>query len=237
MLQHRTYRLPCAKFEKFAAAAIFPLEWTRRDDKTVVAVLWMLVLSALPLAGTDASDLQRTAAAKMRTAIEKQQASVRRQQPGGDGFFISGWLNSVKLVTPRAPLAGDCDPLAVEALGEIVNRASAEHGVAAPIVRAVIAQESGGRPCVVSPKGAQGLMQLMPATQADLGVTDPFDPAQNVNAGAAYLRQLLDRYKQNLRLALAAYNAGPGRVDEHRKVPAIAETQDYVDSILSALTP
>jgi hypothetical protein len=71
MLQHRTYRLPCAKFEKFAAAAIFPLEWTRRDDKTVVAVLWMLVLSALPLAGTDASDLQRTAAAKMRTAIEK----------------------------------------------------------------------------------------------------------------------------------------------------------------------
>ncbi len=85
-------------------------------------------------------------------------------------------------------------------------------GVSPKLVRALVKRESAGKPCAVSPKGAQGLMQLMPATQSDLGISDPFDAEANVNGGVRYLKQMLDRYEGNTALALAAYNAGPQRV-------------------------
>jgi soluble lytic murein transglycosylase-like protein len=132
---------------------------------------------------------------------------------------------------------GDCEPIADDEIASITARAAVQHGVPASLIRAVIARESGGKPCAVSPKGARGLMQLMPGTQSDLGVSDPFDPVQNVTAGAAYLKQMLDRYRQDLRLALAAFNAGPARVDEIGGVPRIAETQEYVEAILSQMSP
>jgi soluble lytic murein transglycosylase-like protein len=103
------------------------------------------------------------------------------------------------------------------------------------LIQAMVRRESGGRPCAVSVKGAQGLMQLMPDTQYDLGVRDPFDPAENIAGGVRYIRQMLNRYKGDMRLALAAYNAGPQRVDAGKDVPAIAETQAYVTAIMSAL--
>jgi len=100
------------------------------------------------------------------------------------------------------------------------------------LVRAVVQVESGFNPAARSPKGAMGLMQLMPATARDYGVTNPFDPTQNIKAGVAYLRQLLDRYQNNEELALAAYNAGPGAVDKHgESVPPYRETRNYVARI------
>jgi soluble lytic murein transglycosylase-like protein len=99
----------------------------------------------------------------------------------------------------------------------------------------VIQQESGARPCAVSSKGALGLMQLMPATSDQFGVNDPFDAEQNINAGARLLRQLLTRYSGDVSKTLAAYNAGPGRVDQTDGIPSIPETVHYVSSILSSL--
>jgi soluble lytic murein transglycosylase-like protein len=103
------------------------------------------------------------------------------------------------------------------------------------LIRAVINQESGSRPCAVSEVGAQGLMQLMPATASELGVQNAFDPKQNVDAGAKLLKQLLAKYNGDISLALSAYNAGESRVDREGAVPPISETINYVFSILSQL--
>jgi soluble lytic murein transglycosylase-like protein len=103
------------------------------------------------------------------------------------------------------------------------------------LLHVVIAHESAFRPCAVSRKGAMGMMQLMPATAADLGVANPFDPEENIDGGARYLGYLKQRFGGDLRLALAAYNAGPRRVDNYRGVPPIPETVGYVSSILRHL--
>jgi len=120
-------------------------------------------------------------------------------------------------------------------LNELVLAAAQKHSLDPSLLKAVIKQESGFKPCAVSIKGAQGLMQLMPATARELHVNDPFDPAQNVQAGAAYLKQMLERYKGDLRLALVGYNAGPGRADQGADASFPIETQNYVASIISEL--
>jgi len=106
------------------------------------------------------------------------------------------------------------------------------NGVRPDLVRAVVQVESGFNPYARSPKGALGLMQLMPATARELGVVNPFNAAENVRGGVVYLRRLLDRYGNNEQLALAAYNAGPGAVDKYGEtVPPYRETQNYVSRI------
>jgi soluble lytic murein transglycosylase-like protein len=106
------------------------------------------------------------------------------------------------------------------------------------LVRAVVQVESGFNPGARSPKGAIGLMQLMPATARQFGVRDAYNPRENVRAGVAYLRQLLDRYDNDEQLALAAYNAGPGAVDRHgQNIPPYRETRDYVSKIKFLATP
>ncbi len=114
----------------------------------------------------------------------------------------------------------------------LIKREADRHKVERGLVKAVIHTESGFNPKALSKPGAQGLMQLMPATAKRYNVTDPFDPAQNVRAGTEHLKYLLDRYDQ-IELALAAYNAGEGNVEKYGGVPPFTETRDYIKRVMS----
>ncbi len=124
--------------------------------------------------------------------------------------------------------AAESDGPVATLVGDAANRYGLDPALLASLVR----QESGFNPAAVSNAGAMGLTQLMPETAAQLGVTDPFDAAQNVDGGARYLRGLLDRFHGDTRLAVAAYNAGPGAVERYGDVPPYAETQAYVLAVL-----
>jgi soluble lytic murein transglycosylase-like protein len=113
----------------------------------------------------------------------------------------------------------------------IITEHATTHGIRADLVRAVIQAESAFNPTARSVKGAMGLMQLMPATAIAYGVTNAYDPVQNIRAGVAYLRSLLERYSHNEELALAAYNAGPTAVAKYGAVPPYRETRNYVAKI------
>ncbi len=119
-------------------------------------------------------------------------------------------------------------------LQTLVNSASSRNDVEPALVNAVVMAESAGDPSAISTAGAQGLMQLMPGTSAQCGLSNPFDPSQNVDCGTRYLHELLTRYSNNIELAVAAYNAGPGAVDAYHGVPPYAETRAYVSRVLTA---
>lgn len=116
-------------------------------------------------------------------------------------------------------------------LTQLINRFASAYHLQPALVRSVIEVESGGDPSAISTAGAMGLMQLMPGTAQTYGVTDAFDPTENVSGGCAYLHDLLTRYHGDLTLSLAAYNAGPGAVDKYGGVPPYAETQSYVRNV------
>jgi len=187
----------------------------------------------------DRTSSEASPGAAMSLGLAQQRASIQRQvntiqkHPGNahaDGFFELSW-------PPRWANVSNltCDPLPPELLGSLIDRAVQRENIQADLVRAVIKQESGGRPCAVSPKGAQGVMQLMPDTAQELGVLDPFDPEQNIDAGVKLLKSLLSKYSGNVSLALAAYNAGSSLVDKDHAVPRIPETVNYVSDILLEL--
>ena len=122
-----------------------------------------------------------------------------------------------------------------ETLRPLIAETARRHNLPPELLEAVARRESAFDPRAVSPKGAEGLMQIMPGTQRLLGVTDPFDPAQSLDGGARYLRMMLDRFNGSVPNALAAYNAGPEAVARHRGIPPYAETQGYVSRILMDL--
>ena len=117
-----------------------------------------------------------------------------------------------------------------QTINTFIQAAATEHGIDPLLIKAIIKAESNFDPTAVSPQGAQGLMQLMPATAKDLQVSNPFDPQENITGGAKYLRFLLDSYGWNLELSLAAYNAGPGKVRD--AITHIPETKTYVSKVL-----
>jgi hypothetical protein len=119
-------------------------------------------------------------------------------------------------------------PLNRSAFPDLIREVATLHAVDEHLIRAIIHAESAYQIDAKSPKGAQGLMQLMPGTQADLGVIDPYDPVDNIEAGTRYLAGLLARFGGDVTLASAAYNAGPGAVEQYGGVPPYAETQEYV---------
>lgn len=130
---------------------------------------------------------------------------------------------------PNAPA-----PMAPEEIDRLVSANAATWNVDPSLIKAIIANESGFNANATSNVGAQGLMQLMPGTASGLGVTDAYDPAQNVWGGTRYIRGLLDRFGGNTELAVAAYNAGPGAVEKYNGVPPYAETQNYVQNVLAS---
>jgi soluble lytic murein transglycosylase-like protein len=184
-------------------------------------VTWLILLFLV-----QSKDAFQSALEKQRAAAAVQRESARRQADA-----VAQWNGS----TAAQEGAAECDPIPDPYASVILGYAAGAHHIDPKLLRNVILKESGFRPCAVSAKGAQGLMQLMPATIDQLHVADPFDPKQNVDAGARYLNQLLERYKGDIALALAAYNAGPSSVDKAGGIPDIKETRDYVEAITSAL--
>jgi len=153
----------------------------------------------------------------------------------GDGFIemdavlVVGFEAEMRVTT--IPPVPEENSVPIPSPRQLADSAADKYGLPRTLVRSVMAAESGFKKEALSPKGAIGLMQLMPQTAEKLGV-DPHDAAQNVDAGARYLRELLERYHGALYHALAAYNAGPEAVDKYKGIPPFSETQHYVSRIV-----
>ena len=135
----------------------------------------------------------------------------------------------VRAIAPEMPAVSNPE------IEKIVDRIAGEQGVENTLVHSVIQTESNYNPIAVSPKGAQGLMQLMPATARRFGVSNPFDVSENIQGGVRYLRFLLEYYQGDYAKAIAAYNAGEGAVDKYHGVPPYVETQNYVRRVANNL--
>lgn len=173
---------------------------------------------------------------RQRLSVERQMQGIRESFPPPFGGQAAPMVAS-SASAPGPPPPADCPPVTAASMKPIIDREATKQKVDAGLVRAVVEAESAYSPCAVSPVGAMGLMQLMPATAESLQVTDPYDPNQNITAGTQYLKQMLERYGGDIAKALAAYNAGPARVDAAGGVPPIPETQEYVRKIMGKIGP
>jgi soluble lytic murein transglycosylase len=195
-----------------------------------------------------------------RSAIRRGESILQRRQIVFVGFFLAGWLGLAPLLHADIYVYRDRNGICYftnvptspkyhiycrERKGnqragarvssrydDLITRASEVHGVSFCLLKAIIRAESGFNPNAVSPRGAMGLMQIMPKNAKRLDVSDPFDPWDNIMGGARYFKTMLKRYDGTLRLAIAAYNAGPDTVDQYRGVPPYPETRNYVKQVL-----
>jgi soluble lytic murein transglycosylase-like protein len=161
---------------------------------------------------------------------------LRVKKNGVIYYFFSdrGAKNTAPPVWRRPTTLANRDPrsrVGPQKLQPVIHEASQRYGLPPALIQAVIRVESNFNPEATSPKGAQGLMQLMPATATDLQVTNPYDMRENILAGSRYLHLLLKKFQHKLPHALAAYNAGPHRVEKWQDVPPIAETQEFVRNV------
>lgn len=191
-----------------------------------------------------------------RASIEKQLAAAEKQRHSAERQMLAARSERVvytvaaatrparPAIEPVSPVQAaswrgssdpECQRISPAEIGNYLEQVAEREQLDPELLHVVIAQESSFFPCAVSHKGAMGMMQLMPATAADLGVTNPFDAQENIDGGARYLGYLLERFGGDLRLALAAYNAGPSWVDNYRGVPPFPETMNYVSRILGRL--
>lgn len=199
--------------------------------------LAVLLLSQAPDPYEAMREAMEKSIAAQRESVRKQAQAVHRLAADSEpGFFTVPWPRrqppEAVAVAGSGPI---CDPLPPAQLSPLVRAAAMKSGLPELLLDSVIRKESAGRPCAVSSAGAMGLMQLMPATAAQLGVRDPFDPRESIDAGSRFLKDLLERFGGDLTLALGAYNAGPHRIEYYGGLPPFAETQNYVQSILARL--
>jgi soluble lytic murein transglycosylase-like protein len=188
---------------------------------------WFLVLVAWSALAQNSREALQASVAKQLVSVAAQREAAKKQAE----LAGPGPLQMPAMEDPEPP----CDPIPEATVTPLIEGAAKAEKVQPELLRAVMRQESRQYPCAVSEQGAKGLMQLMPDTISLLGVKDPFDSKQNIEAGAKYLKQMIDRYKGDLAKALAAYNAGPATVDAAKGVPDIPETRNYVDAILESL--
>jgi soluble lytic murein transglycosylase-like protein len=169
----------------------------------------------------------------MISNLTKQLAVLERSFTQAMRDLVEGFSAAAAQQARAAPRGPATAPAEAGKFTGPISAAAKRHELDPALLSAVVRKESGFQPRAISSAGAMGLMQLMPETARALGVRDPFDPAQNIDGGAKYLRGLIDRYHGRLDLALAAYNAGPGAVDRFGAVPPYPETQAYVKNILA----
>ena len=199
-----------------------------------------LLLLALAAAAAAIAPPARADYAVLRSGLRLH---ITGYEPEGDrvkltvqGGAIEVSANDLVSVEPEEDFqALPAAPPAAGPYSDLIRAAAQKHGLDEKLITHLIAVESNFNPKAVSPKQAQGLMQLLPKTAAQYSVANVFDPAQNIEAGSHYLKDLLEKYKGNLQLALAAYNAGPDMVERYGGIPPFPETQNYVKRIVSAL--
>jgi soluble lytic murein transglycosylase-like protein len=198
-----------------------------------IVVLAAMAACVAPMARADYAVL-RSGAKIHITGYQESNGRVTLNFNGGSAEIAASDLVAVEpeeqfVALPAPP------PTSTEPYGDLIHAAATQTGLAEDLIRDVIAEESNFNPRAVSRKNAEGLMQLLPETAARYSVANVFDPKQNIEAGAHYLKDLLLRYSGNLKLALAAYNAGPDIVDRYAGIPPFPETQKYVARITTNL--
>ena len=201
-----------------------PSGWTYRESRTAVAA---------PLPGAAQGRVLRGAVYRVKQA-DGSVEYTNVPPPGGKGRAVTmlfTYIATCMACDLHSPIHWNSVRLNLQDYASVIRQASIDFGVDEAFLRAIIHAESAFNPHALSIKGAQGLMQLMPATASDMGVLDAFNAEQNIRGGARYLGQLLQTFKGDERLAAAAYNAGPAAVERYRGVPPYAETQVYVTRV------